>query len=293
MSSTKETKKEYEERLFNTKPKKLSADELADLVIFITKNGKGKEKTARKEGPWTIYRSALHARLKALSLKDYAPWVSGFGSALKALGHYPTEALEELTDKKLTKLYNAHLAEHPIVVPDKKVKTTVPTKASDSDSDSDSEDEAPKPKVSAQAPNKAKVSAQAPNKAALSESESEEEKPKPKVSAQAPNKAKVSAQAPNKAKVESESESEEEKPKPKPKPKAKVSLPEEGKTKVQTINGTKYFTANTDGKLWVYKLNEEGGAGDAVGLYSFETKAIITEEDEDEEEEEEEKEEEA
>ncbi len=243
MSTTKETKKELEARLYNTKPKKTST---------------------RAPSVWNIFMADVGKLLKEKEIKGNA---LKFSSYLKAQGHYPSDSLEELSDKEFKKLFKAFT-----IYQEAKDKEAAAAKAaveSDSDSDSDSsdsdssdsEDEKPKPK-----PKSTKAKA----KAALSESESEEEeKPKPK-----PAKKEKA-----KAKVESEDE-EEEKPKPKPaKKEAKVVLPDAGKTKVQAIKGKDYFTANVEGTLWVYELKEDGTGGEAVGQYDFETKKIAKEEE--------------
>ena len=289
MSSTKESKKEYEERLYNTKPKKMTWDELQDLQAFIAKNnkssGKPRKSSTRAPSVWNIFMGDVGKRLAKLEIKGNA---LKFSSFLKTHGHYPSDTLEEVSDKELKKLFKTFLAEDEAKASAQALNKKA---AADSDSDSssdsessDSEEEKPKPK-----PAKAKAKA----KAALSESESEEEKPKPVKKEEKP-KTKPSAQAPNKKEkvkaVDLSDEEEEEKPKPSaqaptPKPKAKkeakVALPEAGKTKVQAIKGKDYFTANMEGTLWVYELKEDGTGGEAVGVYDFETKDIAKEEEED------------
>jgi DNA mismatch repair ATPase MutL len=308
MSTTKENKKELEARLYNTKPKKMTYDELQTLVGLIAKNnktsGKPKKTSTRAPSVWNIFMADVGKLLKEKEIKGNA---LKFSSYLKEQGRYPSDSLEELSDKEFKKLFKAFTIYQE--AKDKEAAAAKAAAESDSDSSSDSsdsdssdsEDEKPKPKPKSTGAKAPKAKAKA--KAALSESESEEEeKPKPKPSAQAPNKKEKA-----KAKVESEDE-EEEKPKPKakkekvkavdlsdeeeeekPKPsaqapnkpakEAKVVLPDAGKTKVQAIKGKDYFTANVEGTLWVYELKEDGTGGEAVGQYDFETKKIAKEEE--------------
>lgn len=279
MSTTKESKKELEARLYNTKPKKMTYDELQTLVGLIAKNnkssGKPKKTSTRAPSTWNIFMADVGKLLKEKEIKGNA---LKFSSYLKEQGVYPSESLEELSDKELKKHFKVFTVQQ-----EAKEKEEAAAKAaaesdsdsdsSDSDSDSsDSEDEKPKPKAKSSGAKAPKAKA----KAALSESESEEEeKPKPK--AKSAPKAKK-----EKAKAVDLSDEEEEKPKPKPKKEAKkekVVLPEAGKTKVQAIKGKDYFTANVDGTLWVYELKEDGTGGEAVGQYDFETKDFANEEE--------------
>jgi hypothetical protein len=289
MSTTKESKKDYEERLFNTKPKKMTWIELQDLMRFIAENNKsGKPRGSSERAPtdWTTFMSTVSGRLTSLGVKTGA---MKFASYLKALGHYPSEELKELSDKDLKKLLKAHLQAEEEKPPQEKTKTKAKAKAkasldsdSDSDSDSSSEEEAPKPKPKAKTTGGAKAKAKVVD---LSDSEEEEEKPKPKPKAKAKAKA-VEAKAVDL----SDSEEEEEKPKPKeeekPKTKAKKAkeegptLPTNGKGLVQMIGDTKYYTANVEGELAVYTLKEDGTGGEGLGIYNFTTKKIETEEEE-------------
>jgi hypothetical protein len=288
MSTTKENKKELEVRLYNTKPKKMTYDELQTLVGLIAKNnktsGKPKKTSTRAPSAWNIFMADVGKLLKEKEIKGNA---LKFSSYLKEKGVYPSESLEELSDKEVKKHFKAFTAQQ-----EAKEKEEAAAKAaaeSDSDSDSsasdssDSEEEKPKP--SAQAPKPKPKPTKAKAKAALSESESEEEKPKPKP---APKKEKAEEEEKPKPKAKkekvkavdlSDDDEEEEKPKPKPK-KEKVALPDAGKTKVQAIKGKDYFTANVDGTLWVYELKEDGTGGEAVGVYDFETKDFAKEEEE-------------
>ncbi len=270
MSTTKETKKELEARLYNTKPKKMTYEELQTLVGLIAKNnktsGKPKKTSTRAPSVWNIFMADVGKLLKEKEIKGNA---LKFSSYLKEQGHYPSDSLEELSDKEFKKLFKAFTIHQEAKEKEAAAAKAAVESDSDSDSDSsdsdssDSEDEKPKPKPKSTGAKAPKAKAKA--KAALTESESEEEKPKPK-----PAKAK--------AKVESEDE-EEEKPKPKPaKKEAKVVLPDAGKTKVQAIKGKDYFTANVEGTLWVYELKEDGTGGEAVGQYDFETKDFAKEE---------------
>jgi hypothetical protein len=232
MSTTKENKKELEARLYNTKPKKMTYDELQTLVGLIAKNnktsGKPKKTSTRAPSVWNIFMADVGKLLKEKEIKGNA---LKFSSYLKEQGVYPSDSLEELSDKEFKKLFKAFTIYQE--AKDKEAAAAKAAAESDSDSSSDSsdsdappkgrlarsstasdssdsEDEKPKPKPKSTGAKAPKAKAKA--KAALSESESEEEeKPKPKPSAQAPNKKEKA-----KAKVESEDE-EEEKPKPKAK----------------------------------------------------------------------------
>jgi hypothetical protein len=277
MSTTKESKKDYEERLYNTKPKKMTWIELQDLMRFIAENNKsGKPRGSSERAPtdWTTFMSTVSGRLTSLGVKTGA---MKFASYLKALGHYPSEELKELSDKDLKKLLKAHLQAEAEKPPQEKTKTKAKAKAkvsldSDSDSDSSSEEEAPKPKTTGGAKAKAKAKV-------VDLSDSEEEAPKAKASAQAPSK---------KEEPKPKAEAKEEAPKPKAK-KAKeegLTLPTNGKGLVQMIGDTKYFTANVEGELAVYELKEDGTGGEGLGFYNFTTKKIEAEEEEEEEDEE-------
>lgn len=276
MSTTKETKKELEARLYNTKPKKMTYEELQTLVGLIAKNnktsGKPKKTSTRAPSVWNIFMADVGKLLKEKEIKGNA---LKFSSYLKEQGHYPSDSLEELSDKEFKKLFKAFTIHQEAKEKEAAAAKAAVESDSDSDSDSsasdsssDSEDEKPTPKPKSTGAKAPKAKAKA--KAALSEDEEEEEE-KPKAKAK-PAKAKA------KAKVESESEDEEEeKPKAKPAKEAKVVLPDAGKTKVQAIKGKDYFTANVEGTLWVYELKEDGTGGEAVGQYDFETKKIAKE----------------
>jgi hypothetical protein len=324
MSTTKESKKDYEERLFNTKPKKMTWIELQDLMRFIAENNKsGKPRGSSERAPtdWTTFMSTVSGRLTSLGVKTGA---MKFASYLKALGHYPSEELKELSDKDLKKLLKAHLKAEEEKPPQEKTKTKAKAKAkasldsdSDSDSDSSSEEEAPKPKAKTTGGAKAKAKTKVVD---LSDSE-EDEAPKAKPKKETPKpKAKVvdlsdSEEEAPKAKSKKESpkpkaEPKEEEPKEEEKPKTKVrnathsspeepsvpkakkakeegpTLPTNGKGLVQMIGDTKYYTANVEGELAVYTLKEDGTGGEGLGIYNFTTKKIETEEEEEEEEEE-------
>jgi len=310
MSTTKENKKELEARLYNTKPKKMTYDELQTLVGLIAKNnktsGKPKKTSTRAPSAWNIFMADVGKLLKEKEIKGNA---LKFSSYLKEQGVYPSDSLEELSDKEVKKLFKAFTVHQEAKEKEAAAAKAAAESDSDSSSDSsasasdssDSEEEKPKPKPKP-TPTKAKAKKEA--KAALSEAEAEEEeKPKPKpAKAKAKAKAKVesedeeeekpkpSAQAPKAKKekvkaVDLSDEEEEEKPKPsaqapvKKEKEAKVVLPEAGKTKVQAIKGKDYFTANVEGTLWVYELKEDGTGGEAVGQYDFETKKIAKEEE--------------
>ncbi len=289
MSTTKESKKDYEERLYNTKPKKMTWIELQDLMRFIAENNKsGKPRGSSERAPtdWTTFMSTVSGRLTSLGVKTGA---MKFASYLKALGHYPSEELKELSDKDLKKLLKAHLQAEAEKPPQEKTKTKAKAKAkvsldsdSDSDSDSSSEEEAPKPKPKTTGGAKA---AKAPKAKVLDLSDDDEE--------EAP-KAKPKKESPKpKAEAKEASDSEEEKPKPKPKeeapkPKAKKAkeegptLPTNGKGLVQMIGDTHYYTANVEGELAVYELKEDGTGGEGLGIYNFTTKKIEAEEEDEE-----------
>ena len=277
--STKESTKELKERLYHTKPYKLSPAELARLSAFIsedTAKALPKEKgrtTRRADNDWTKFMGEVGKRLQELGLKANS---MKFASYLKTQEHYPLdeEGAVPLSDKELKKQLKVHLAEEA-----KAKAEEAKAKAADSSDSSSSEEEAPKPKP------KAKAKAVKPKKEeakAVDLSDSEEEAPKPKAKAVKPKK--------EEAKAVDLSDSEEEAPKPKeeekPKPKAKKAkeegpvLPTNGKGLPQMIGDTHYYTANVEGELAVYKLKEDGTGGEGLGIYNFTTKKIETEEEE-------------
>ncbi len=159
--STKESKKELKERLYNTKPKKLSLTELSMLSSFIAEDaakelpkGKGSA-AARPKTEWNYFFSDVSTRLKGLEL-DVEVGAMKFASYLKTNLIYPSEELMKHEDKSLKKLVKAHLKEEAAKPKEEKSKAKAKAKAkasldSDSDSDSSSEDEAPKTKTTTKA----------------------------------------------------------------------------------------------------------------------------------------------
>jgi hypothetical protein len=270
MSVTKETNRELiadkRERLFN-QPIVLSELSREDFNFIhvkmaeMTATGKLPEKSKKakvedgekkpdKLAAFRALRQLAKEKLESLHLRSAGTWEQKFTSYLKSKG-YEEDPSKFDDDDEFIRLYHRYISKPEGALPEPKAKKVVAKKVVKPDSEDEAE-----PKTTGGAKSKAVVDgreATLVRSSTANDSEAEEEsKPKPVV--------KAPPKPPTKAA-------------PKPKVEDGLKTPPQEGALVQTYKGKELYTALTEGAIHVW-LNDDGAAGEYLGIYNAKTKEV-------------------